>query len=120
MLLVQYGLRFQSELFSSELMVIPNRLVHPVDFSVRIVEGVSTTHFEDQVMPSQSWAYVVYVGEPDRGLTHHERVCWRRNHPFRYVGLKIIDRRSHQEYVVSPARHYRIWFDPLVSVLFEK
>src|SRR5208282_4215065 len=101
-------------------MMISDCLVHPVDFFVWVVERVSSAHLEHQIMSSESRAYVVYVRESDAWLTYYERIGGGRDQAFRDVRLKIIDRRSDQEDVVSPPCNYWVRSDSFMSVFLEE
>ena len=100
-------------------MVVSNRLIHPVNFLVRVIEGVSSSHLEHKVVSAQCRPHVIDVSESYARLTYDEWICWGRSNALCHVWLEIIDGCAHEEDVIPPSCNNRIRTDSGVTVLLE-
>src|SRR3989475_9460934 len=105
--------------FCQQLMMVADALVHPVNLLGRIVESVSSSHFEDSHVSSTCWSDKFDIGIPDAGLADHERIRRRGHRSLGDVRLKVVDRSADKVDIVSPSSHYRVRRDARMGILPE-
>src|SRR3989442_4211462 len=105
--------------FCEQLMMVADALVHPVNLLGWIVEGVSSSHFEDSHVSSTCWSDEFDIGIPDTWLADHERIGRRGRRPLSDVRLKVVDRSADKVDIVSPSCHYRVWRNAGVAIVRE-
>src|SRR2546425_12401673 len=103
-----------------QLMMVADALVHPVNLLGRIVEGVSSSHFEDSHVSSTRWSDEFDIGIPDAGLADHERIRRRGHRSLSDVRLKVVDRSADKVDIVSPSSHYRVRRESGMGIFLEK
>src|SRR5205807_2069589 len=105
--------------FCQQLMMVADALVHPVNLLGRIVESVSSSHFENSHVSSTCWSDEFDIGIPNTGLADHERIRRRGHRSLSDVGLKVVDRSADKVDIVSPSSNYRVRRDASMAILRE-
>src|SRR5205823_3588169 len=105
--------------FCQQLVMVADALVHPVNLLGRIVESVSSSHFEDSHVSSTCWSDEFDIGIPDTWLADHERIGRRGHRSLSDVWLKVVDRSADEVDIVSPPSHYRVGRDASMAILRE-
>ena len=101
-------------------MVVSHRAVFPVDFFIRIIEGVVPAHFKYGCVASKSRSNIIHINEPNARLTDHKRVGWRRNNAVCDIGLKVHYAGAGEIEIVTPSGHSWIRFDSFMFMLLEE
>src|SRR5712692_6752725 len=105
--------------FCQQLMMVTDALVHPVNLLGRIVESVSSSHFEDSHVSSTRWSDEFDIGIPDTWLADHERIRRRRHRSLSDVRLKVVDRSADKIDIVSPSSHNWVGRDASMAIVRE-
>src|SRR4030042_5974642 len=99
--------------------MVPDCLVFPVDFFVRVVERVGSSHLEYGHVSPKRWSSVGNVRHANAWLGNHQRVCGWWGNAFGYVWLKVNYACMSEVDVLSPPCHNGIGLNPSVSMFLK-